>query len=78
MKYFLRFIAAIPALCVGISSMIMFFFMLEHKLLLIPLIGCIFGFIYLLDKVEDMADEFADDIYSLIGKHHDSKKISKI
>ena len=75
MKYFFRLIAAIPAFCVGISSMIMFFFMLEHKLLLIPLMGCIFGFIYLLDKVEDMADELADVIYSIMDRRHDPKKI---
>ena len=75
MKYFVRFIAAIPALCVGISSMFLFAFMLEHKILIIPLMGTIFGFIYLLDKVEDMADELADVIYSIIDKRHDPKKI---
>ena len=74
MKYLIRLIAAIPALGVGISCVYLFILMFDYHFLVLALIGNLIGFIYLLDKLEDIVED-VEEIYNIIIGRYDPEKI---
>lgn len=54
MKYIFTILAFIPALSVGISSVILFFLSEEYIWLMIPSVFNLIGFTYLLDNTENI------------------------
>ena len=72
MKYFIRFMASIPSLGSGVSCVILFAFMFDYHFLVLPLIGNLLGFIYLLGKYEDTWMETEELFNIILGKYEES------
>ena len=72
MKYFIRFMASIPSLGSGASCVILFAFMFDNHFLVLPLIGNLLGFIYLLDKYEDTVLETEELVNILLSRYEKS------
>lgn len=65
MKYLIKFLCRLPALGVGITTLLMFIFIFDYPLLVI-LIGCnVFAFTVLIERQEDICKEIKNFIREL-------------
>lgn len=75
-KYVLRFIAILPMLCVGLSSMFAFLYAIDHSSLFILLgIGNFLAFARLSHYYEEMVDELCDFLKDLCEKTYIYRKV---
>ena len=65
MKYLIKFLCRLPALGVGITTLLMFILIVDYPLLII-LIGCnVFAFTVLIERQEDIYEELKNFIKEL-------------
>lgn len=68
MKYFLRFVACLPALGVGLSAILCFIVAFDYKWAILLCITNIIGFIYLLDNIENITRNLINMLRALCDK----------
>lgn len=68
MKYCIRIIAILPALTIGIISIILFVLAFDYKWLIVPCITNSIGFVMLLDKYEESVKDLINLIKILCNK----------
>lgn len=68
MKYILRVIASIPALCVGISMLFLFTLSFDYPLCILLVIGDAIGMMELLSHFEALVRELKEFIETMLEK----------
>lgn len=56
MKYFFRLLAVMPALCVGIQTVLLFVIAMDYHWCILPCFFSLLATIILLDNVDNIAD----------------------
>ena len=68
MKYIIRFIAAIPMLCVGLSMLFALIYAFEYPIFALLAIGNFWAFVWISYYYECIVDEICDFIKELCNK----------
>lgn len=70
MKYFFQFLSFLPALAVGMSSVILFMLCYSYKWMIVPCIFNVIGCVYLMDNTGNIYD----NILQLFRRLKDEKQ----